>query len=91
MCQERACRWNRAENTKKKKAITKQHNQSCRKTFQIKRKSRTELLDTLRNIFSKGEEKYYKPVRVGNFYINNYMEEESNGERNKIPNEIKPT
>ena len=35
------------------------------------------------------EEDYYKPVRVGNFYSNNYIEYESNGYINKtLP--IKP-
>ena len=29
------------------------------------------------------EEDCYKPVRVGNFYSNNYIEYESNGDRNK--------
>ena len=29
------------------------------------------------------QEDYYKPVRVGNFWSNNYIEYESNGERNK--------
>ena len=29
------------------------------------------------------EENYYKPVRVGSFQCNNYIEYESNGDRNK--------
>ena len=29
------------------------------------------------------EEKYYKSVRVSNFWSNNYIEYESNGDRNK--------
>ena len=29
------------------------------------------------------EKNYYKPVRVGNFWSNNYIEYESNGDRNK--------
>ena len=29
------------------------------------------------------QEDYYKPVRAGNFWDNNYIEYESNGERNK--------
>ena len=28
---------------------------------------------------------YYKPVKMGNFWSNNYIEYESNGDRNKIP------
>ena len=31
----------------------------------------------------KEEENYYKPVRVNNFWSNNYIENESNGNRNK--------
>ena len=33
--------------------------------------------------FEKKEEHYYKAVRVGNFYSNNYIEYESNGDRKK--------
>ena len=32
----------------------------------------------------KEEENYYKPVRVSNFWSNNYIEYKSNGDRNKI-------
>ena len=28
-------------------------------------------------------ENYYKPVRVGNFWSNNYIEYKSNGDKNK--------
>lgn len=44
----------------------------------------------------KNEDHYYKPVRVDNFYGSNYIEHESNGDRNKklsvkeYLNEIKP-
>ena len=31
----------------------------------------------------KSEEDYYKPVRVGNFWNNNYIKYESNGDKNK--------
>ena len=33
--------------------------------------------------FEHEEENYYKPVRVNHFWRNNYIEYESNGERNK--------
>ena len=33
-------------------------------------------------LFSK-EENYYKPVRVNNFWSNNYIEHKSKGDRNK--------
>ena len=31
----------------------------------------------------KKEQNYYKPIRVSNFWSNNYTEYESNGDRNK--------
>ena len=38
----------------------------------------------IRKLFEHKEELYYKPVRVGNFWSNNYIEYESNGDRYKI-------
>ena len=38
----------------------------------------------IRNLFIHEEENYYKTVRVGNFWSINYIEYESNGNRNKI-------
>ena len=37
----------------------------------------------IKNFFENEEEDYYKPVRVNNFWSNNYIEYESNGDRNK--------
>ena len=38
----------------------------------------------MKNLSEREEEKnYYKPVRVSNFWSNNYIEYESNGDRNK--------
>ena len=34
-------------------------------------------------LFEVEEKDYYKPVKVGNFWSNNYIEYESNGDRNK--------
>ena len=39
-------------------------------------------MDT-RNLLKLENEDYYKPIRVSNFYSNNYIEHESNGNRNK--------
>ena len=36
-----------------------------------------------RNLFEQEKEDYYKPVRVGNFWSDNYIEYESNCGRNK--------
>ena len=35
------------------------------------------------NLFQQEKEDYYKPARVGNFWNHNYIEHESNGDRNK--------
>ena len=54
------------------------------------------ILKDIRNLFEHEEEDYYKPVRVGNFWSNNYMEYKSNDDRNKTLsveeyiNKIKP-
>ena len=37
----------------------------------------------IKNLFEYKEENYYKPVRVNNFWSNNHIEYESNGDRNK--------
>ena len=39
----------------------------------------------IKNLFEheEEEEKYYKPVRVSNFWSKNFMEYESNADRNK--------
>ena len=37
-----------------------------------------------KDIFEHEEENYHKPVRASNFCSNNYIEYESNGDRNKI-------
>ena len=39
-------------------------------------------MDT-RNLLKLENEDYYKPIRVSNFYSNNYIKHESNGNRNK--------
>ena len=39
------------------------------------------IIRDIKNLLSK--EDYYKPIRVGNFYSSNYIEYESNGDRNK--------
>ena len=43
------------------------------------------ILRDIKNLFEheKEEENYYKPVRVSNFWSNNYIEYESNGDKNK--------
>ena len=47
-------------------------------------------------MYEKEEENYYKTVRVSNVWINNYIEYENNGDRNKtlaaeeLVNKIRP-
>ena len=42
------------------------------------------ILRYIKNLFEReDEEKYYEPVRLSNFWSNNYIEYESNGGRNK--------
>ena len=33
-------------------------------------------------MYEKEEENYYKPVRINNFWINNYIEYKRNGDKN---------
>ena len=44
------------------------------------------VLRNIKNLFEyeKEEENYYKPVRVNNFWSNNYIEYRSNGDKNKM-------
>ena len=54
------------------------------------------ILRDIKNFFEHEEENYYKPVRVNNFWSNNYIEYENNGDSNKALsvkeylNEIRP-
>ena len=41
------------------------------------------IIRDIRNLFEYEEDYYYKPVRVGTFLSNNYIEYESNSDRNK--------
>ena len=40
-------------------------------------------LRDIKNLFEHEDENYYKPVRVINFWSNNYIDYESNDDRNK--------
>ena len=37
----------------------------------------------IKNLLEHEEENYYEPVRLSDFWSNNYIEYESNGDRNK--------
>ena len=54
--------------------------------FRLKKKKliKDMILIDIRNIFElEGEENYYKPVRVSNFWSKNYIKYERKGDRNK--------
>ena len=54
--------------------------------FQIKKENeaiKDRIIRDIKNIFGMEEEDYYKPVRVDNFYSNNYVEYESSGDSKK--------
>ena len=60
---------------------------SIRNLFKQKKKENEAIKDRIirdiRTLFDQEEKNYYKPIRDGNFWNNNYIEYESSGERNK--------
>ena len=57
-----------------------------RNLFRLKKENeaiKDRIIRDIRNLFEHEEEDYYKPVRAGNFWSNNYIQYESNGDRNK--------
>ena len=61
---------------------------NIRNLFRLKRETKASkdgILRDIKNLFQhEEEENYYKPVRVSNFWSNNYIEYKSNSDRNKI-------
>ena len=58
-----------------------------RNHFRLKKENgalKDRIIRDITNLFEHKEEYYDKPVGVGNFRSNNYIEYESNGDRNKI-------
>ena len=56
-----------------------------RNLFKLKKEneaSKARIIRNIRTLF-KQEDDYYKPIRLGNFWNNNYIKYESSGERNK--------
>ena len=41
------------------------------------------VIGDIKNLFEHEDKNYYKPVSVGDLWSNNYIEYESNGDRNK--------
>ena len=47
------------------------------------------ILSDIKNLFEQEEVNYYKPVTVNNFWSNNYIEYESDSDRNKTSKKLK--
>ena len=63
-------------------------NKDIRNLFRLKKETKAikdKILRGIKNFFEHEDkdEYYYKAVRVSNFWSNNYIEYESNGDRNK--------
>ena len=59
---------------------------SIRNLLKLKKETETikdKIIRDTRTLFEQKEEDYYKPMRLGNFWNNNYIEYESSSDRNK--------
>ena len=66
------------------KKLRKPRNQNSKKPFiteENKEKIKDRIIRDIRSLF-EGEEGYCKPKRVNNFWNNNYIKYESNGDKN---------
>ena len=65
---------------------------NIRNIFRLKKETKVikdRILSDIKNFFEHEEENYYKPVRVSNFWSNNYVEYKSNNHRNKKHYQLK--
>ena len=75
------------QNKKRKRKKKQEHNE---------RLIKDDIIRDIRTHFEQEEEDYYKPERVSSFWNNNYIEYESNGDKNnnslidEYLNKIKP-
>ena len=72
----------------KDKIIEENIMKHIRKVFRLEKENKAtkdRIIRNIRHLFMNEEEDYNKPVREGNFWSNNYIEYESNGDRNKTP------
>ena len=70
-----------------KREINSNTIKDTRNIFKQKKENETirdRIIRDIRNLFVQEIEDYYKPVRVGNIWSRNYIELESNRDRNKI-------
>ena len=79
---------------KKKKKKTNERNK--RKKEINHRLIKDRIIRDIKTLFEKQEEDYYKPKTISNFWNKNYIEQDSNGDKNKnlsleeYRNKIKP-
>ena len=72
---------------KTKKRNTKDDTiKDIRNLFRLKKKKtiKDRIIGDIRNLFENDEEDYYKPVTVGNFSNNNYLEYKYKGDRKTL-------
>ena len=69
-----------------KQIKNRRQNRRYKKSLQTEKKEneaiKERVIRDIRNLFENEEEYYYKPVQVGNFWSNNYIEYGSNDDRN---------
>ena len=61
----------------------KQKNKNERKKLEKKREVNNRIIRDIRTLFEQEEKVYYKPKRVSNLWNNNYIEYESNDDKNR--------
>ena len=66
-----------------KETIRRKHNQSIINSFKKNEEVKDKTIRDIRTLFEQEETNYYKPIRVGNFWNNNYSEYESSVDSNK--------
>ena len=67
-----------------KKSIDDTTVKDIKNLFRLKKENKAikdKIIGDIRNLFEHKEENFYKPVRVGNFWSNNYIKYESNSDR----------
>ena len=72
--------------TRNSQLVTRLLPNHLRNLFRLKKENKAinnRIIREIRNLSEHKEEGYYKPVRVDHFWSNNYIEYESNGDRNK--------
>ena len=88
----------KAKKTNNKKQSEDNKIENIRNLFRLAKKEaiKDRIIRDVKNLYKPEKDNYYKPVRVNNFYSNNYIEYASNGDRNKTAwikeyfDEIKP-